>query len=56
MGAPGRRLAGQDYSSRYMDDTADVGIDLATPVVEAIGAESKSRFTGKIRKVTVEVK
>ena len=38
------------------DETADVGIDLATPVVEAIGAESKSRFTGKIRKVTVEVK
>ncbi len=38
------------------DETADVGIDLATPVVETIGAESKSRFTGKIRKVTVEVK
>jgi hypothetical protein len=26
------------------DETADVGIDLATPVVEAIGSESKSRF------------
>jgi arylsulfatase len=38
------------------DETADVGIDLATPVVEAIGAEAKSRFTGKIDKVTVEVK
>ena len=38
------------------DETADVGIDLATPVVEAIGAEAKSRFTGKIPKVTVEVK
>jgi len=38
------------------DETADVGIDLATPVVEAIGAESKSRFTGRIRKVMVEVK
>ncbi|MFD2229357.1 arylsulfatase [Alkalimarinus sediminis] len=38
------------------DETADVGIDLATPVVEAIGAEAKSRFTGKISKVTVEVK
>ena len=37
-------------------ETADVGIDLATPVVEAIGAEAKSRFTGKIPKVTVEVK
>jgi len=38
------------------DETADVGIDLATPVVEAIGAEAKSRFTGRIHKVTIEVK
>jgi arylsulfatase len=38
------------------DETADVGIDLGTPVVEAIGAEAKSRFTGKIPKVTVEVR
>ena len=38
------------------DETADVGIDLGTPVVEAIGAEAKSKFTGKIDKVTVEVK
>jgi arylsulfatase A-like enzyme len=37
------------------DETADVGIDLATPVVEAIGSERKSRFTGSISKVTVEV-
>jgi arylsulfatase len=37
------------------DETADVGIDLATPVVEAIGAEAKSRFTGRIPSVTVEV-
>ena len=37
------------------DETADVGIDLATPVVETIGAERKSRFTGRIPKVTVEV-
>jgi hypothetical protein len=33
-----------------------VGIDLGTPVVEAIGAEAKSRFTGRIPKVTVEVR
>ena len=33
------------------DETADVGIDLGTPVVEAIGAERKSRFTGRIPKV-----
>ena len=38
------------------DETADVGIDLATPVVEQIGAESESRFNGRIHKVTVEVK
>jgi arylsulfatase len=38
------------------DETADVGIDLGTPVVEAIGSEEQSRFTGHITKVTVEVK
>ena len=38
------------------DETADVGIDLPTPVVETIGAEAKSRFTGKIPKVTVQVR
>ncbi len=38
------------------DETADVGIDLATPVVETIGSEKKSKFTGHIPKVTVEVK
>jgi arylsulfatase len=37
------------------DETADVGIDLATPVVESIGSEAKSKFTGKIPKVTVEI-
>jgi arylsulfatase len=38
------------------DETADVGIDLGTPVVEAIGAEARSRFTGRISKVTLEVR
>jgi hypothetical protein len=33
-----------------------VGIDLATPVVEKIGSEKKSMFTGIIPKVTIEVK
>lgn len=37
------------------DETADVGIDLATPVVETIGAEAKSRFNGRIPKLVVEV-
>ncbi len=38
------------------DETADVGIDLATPVVASIGSGSKSKFTGKINRVTVSVK
>jgi len=38
------------------DETADVGIDLATPVVERVGAEAKSKFNGRIPKLTVEVK
>ena len=38
------------------DETADVGIDLGTPVVEAIGSEHESKFTGHISKVTVEVR
>lgn len=37
------------------DETADVGIDLATPVVESIGAEHVSKFTGRIPSVTVEI-
>jgi arylsulfatase A-like enzyme len=37
------------------DETADVGIDLGTPVVEAIGAEARSKFNGHIPKLTVEV-
>jgi len=38
------------------DETADVGIDLGTPVVEAIGAEAGSKFNGHIPKVTVAVR
>ncbi|MBK6336764.1 MAG: arylsulfatase [Betaproteobacteria bacterium] len=38
------------------DETADVGVDLGTPVVEAVGAEARSRFTGRIPKLTVEVR
>jgi len=38
------------------DETADVGIDLGTPVVEAIGAEHASKFSGHIPKLTVEVR
>lgn len=38
------------------DETADVGIDLGTPVVESMGSEEKSRFTGRIPRVTIEIK
>lgn len=38
------------------DETADVGIDLGTPVVEAVGAGEKSRFTGKIAQVKIDLK
>lgn len=38
------------------DETADVGIDLATPVVERIGAEAQSKFNGSIPKLVVEIK
>lgn len=38
------------------DETADVGIDLGTAVVEALGSEAESKFTGSIPKVTIEVK
>ena len=39
------------------DETADVGLDNQTPVAEGIGyGPEETRFTGKIRKVTVEVK
>lgn len=36
-------------------ETADVGVDLTTPVVEAIGSGSKSKFSGHITKVSVDV-
>jgi arylsulfatase len=38
------------------DETADVGIDLATPVVERIGAEAKSKFNGRIPKLVIEIR
>jgi arylsulfatase len=37
------------------DETADVGVDEGTPVTEAY-KERHNKFTGKIHKVTVEVK
>ena len=37
------------------DETADVGVDYATPVTEAY-AEGDNEFNGTIEKVTVELK
>jgi hypothetical protein len=68
-GGPGRggtgkifvdgKLAGEGRIGRTQpllfsaDETADVGIDLQTPVVEALGAGEDNRFTGRIPRVTV---
>lgn len=38
------------------DETADVGVDEATPVVAGLGEGRDTRFTGRISKITVEVK
>jgi hypothetical protein len=38
------------------DETADVGIDNQTSVAEGIGIGPETRFTGKIDKITLEVK
>ena len=50
------RIAHTQAAIFSADETADVGVDLGTAVVEAIGAEAKSHFTGKILKVTVETR
>lgn len=36
------------------DETADVGLDLQTPVVAALGSGEATRFNGRIPRVTVE--
>lgn len=38
------------------DETADVGMDDATPVVAGLGEGDQTRFTGHIEKVMVQVK
>lgn len=39
-----------------LDDTADTGIDTGTPVDEAYGEGKKNAFSGKLAKVTIEVR
>lgn len=55
MSAPGASPVPRCFFTEP-DITADVCIELATPVVERIGAERASKFAGHIPKVTVEVK
>jgi arylsulfatase len=49
------RIASTNPMMFSADEAADVGVDEGTPVTEAYTAAG-SRFTGTIRKVTVEVK
>jgi arylsulfatase len=61
LSVEGRKLAeGRIEQTQPMvfsaDETADVGVDDATPVVAGIGQGAETRFTGKIEKVTIEVK
>lgn len=51
-----KRIQRTQPTTFSIDDQADVGIDLGTPVVEAIGAGEKSKFTGHIPKLTIELK
>jgi arylsulfatase A-like enzyme len=50
------RIVQTNASIFSMDEGADVGMDEDTPVTEAYVAGLRSRFTGKIAKVTVDVK
>ena len=39
-----------------LDEGADVGVDEDTPVTEACQAGASSRFTGKVDRVTIQVR
>lgn len=61
LSVDGRKLAeGRIEKTQAMifsaDETTDVGIDEATPVVSGIGQGAATRFTGKVEKVTVDIK
>ena len=51
----GGRIANTNPLMFSADEGADVGVDEGTPVTDAYKSEN-SRFTGKIHKVTVELK
>ena len=50
------RTGREDAAQHLLGETADVGVDNQTPVAEAIGIGSATRFTGKINKITLEVR
>jgi arylsulfatase len=50
------RIERTQYGAFSADETEDVGIDLGTPVVESIGSWARSRFTGRIPKVSIETR
>jgi arylsulfatase len=50
------RIARTTANLYSMDEGADVGVDEDTPVSEDYQAGAKSRFTGKIHKVTIDLK
>ena len=50
------RIARTEAMVFSIDDPADVGIDDGTPVAAGLGERGKTRFTGRIAKVTVELK
>ncbi len=51
-----KRIARRTGNVFSLDEGADVGIDEDTPVTEDYQAGAKSRFTGKIDRVTIDVK
>jgi hypothetical protein len=60
-GARGALPPVQTSSARFAhelsaDETADVGVDNQTPVAEGIGIGPETRFTGTIKKITLEVR
>ena len=50
------RISNTNSAVFSADETADVGIDDATPVAEVYGEGSRSRFSGRIEKITVEAR
>jgi arylsulfatase len=53
----GQGTIGSTHANVFsLDDTADTAVDTGTPVDEEYGEGQKNAFTGKIEKVTIQVK